>query len=180
LVSIGRLAGEKGQLLLIEAAALLKRVEPDFEIVLIGDGPMRAQLQKAITDRGLGSNVRLVGWMDSAGVREQLLLSRALVMPSFAEGLPVVIMEALALGRPVLSTSIAGVPELVKDGTNGWLVPAGSAEALAEGMRRALGAGTDQLAAMGRSGIEAVSREHNASIEAGKLAEAFGAPPRHK
>ena len=178
LVSIGRLSEQKGQLVLVEAAALLKRVEPDFEIVLIGDGPMRGQLQKAITDRGLQSTVRLAGWMDSAGVREQLLLSRALVMPSFAEGLPVVMMEALALGRPVVSTSIAGIPELVKDRVNGWLVPAGSAEAMAEGMRQALEASPEQLEQMGRSGIEAVSREHNAATEAAKLAEAFIATAR--
>ena len=175
LVSIGRLSEQKGQLVLVEAADLLRHSVASFEIVLIGDGPMREQLQKAITDRGLESHVRLIGWMDSAGVREQLLLSRALVMPSFAEGLPVVIMEALALGRPVLSTSIAGIPELVKDGVNGWLVPAGSAEALGEGMRRVLDATPGQLAAMGQSGIEAVSREHNAATEAAKLADAFGA-----
>ncbi|HWE94457.1 MAG TPA: glycosyltransferase family 4 protein, partial [Tepidisphaeraceae bacterium] len=171
LVSIGRLSEQKGQLVLIEAASVVARRQADFELVLIGDGPMRPDIEGAIAAHNLQGNVRLAGWMDSATIRRELLSSRALVMPSFAEGLPVVIMESLALGRPVLSTSIAGIPELVKEGVNGWLVPAGSAEALAEGMLRALSAGAEQLAAMGRAGMEAVSRDHNAAIEAAKLAQ---------
>jgi glycosyltransferase involved in cell wall biosynthesis len=105
-----------------------------------------------------------------------LLASRALVMSSFAEGLPVVIMEALALGRPVLSTSIAGVPELVRDGVNGWLVPAGSVAALAEGMKRALSASPDELSRMGQAGAEAVQQGHNLATEVAKLALLFTRP----
>ena len=73
---------------------------------------------------GLGEHVTLAGWKDANQIRDLVARSRALVMPSFAEGLPVVIMEAMALGRPVISTSIAGIPELVEDGVNGYLVPA--------------------------------------------------------
>jgi glycosyltransferase involved in cell wall biosynthesis len=82
-------------------------------------------------------------------------------------------MEALALGRPVLSTAIAGVPELVQDGVNGWLVPAGSVESLAAGMRRALAASPDELATMGRAGAAAVARDHNLAAEVAKLAAIF-------
>lgn len=177
LVSIGRLSEQKGHRVLIEAAGLVARELPGFELILIGDGPMRGEIEKAIAAQNLHSSVRLAGWMDSVTIRNELLASRALIMPSFAEGLPVVIMEALALGRPVVSTSIAGIPELVKEGENGWLVPAGSAEALAEGMLRALRADPGQLAAMGRAGIEAVSREHNAATEAAKLAQLFQSSP---
>ena len=175
LISIGRLSEQKGQTLLVRAAALLAREGIDFELVLVGDGPLRPQLEAEIAASALRDRVRLLGWRTSAQVRDELLASRALVMSSFAEGLPVVIMEALALGRPVISTAIAGIPELVRDGTNGWLVPAGSAERLAEGMRRALSASTEELARMGLAGADAVSDAHNVSTEVAKLALLFSA-----
>ena len=77
--------------------------------------------------------VRITGWISSDQVREEILAARALVLPSFAEGLPVVIMEAMALRRPVISTYVAGIPELIHPGEHGWLVPAGDVEALAVG-----------------------------------------------
>jgi glycosyltransferase involved in cell wall biosynthesis len=170
LVSIGRLSEQKGQLILIEAAAMLARQGTEFELVLVGDGPLRRNIEAAIARHAIGRQVRLAGWMDSIAVRKELLASRALVMPSFAEGLPVVIMESLALARPVLTTAIAGIPELVKDGINGWLVPAGSAPALADGMRRVLKTTADDLEKMGKAGAAAVARDHCASLEAAKLA----------
>jgi colanic acid/amylovoran biosynthesis glycosyltransferase len=96
------------------------------------------------------------------------------VLPSFGEGLPVAIMEALALGRPVVSTYIAGIPELVKPGENGWLVPAGSVEDLVEALREVLGASIEQLEAMGQHGADAVAAEHDVNREAQKLAQLFG------
>jgi colanic acid/amylovoran biosynthesis glycosyltransferase len=173
LISIGRLSEQKGQALLVRAAAILAKQGIEFELALVGDGPLRAQLEAEIVANGLQGKVRLLGWKNSSEVRDELLASRAMVMSSFAEGLPVVIMEALALGRPVLSTAIAGVPELVRDGVNGWLVPAGSVEALAEGMKRALSATPDELARMGRNGAESVARDHNLATEVTKLASLF-------
>lgn len=173
LVSIGRLAEQKGQLVLIEAAAIVARQRPDFELVLIGDGPMRGDIENAIARHNLQPKVRLAGWLNSDAIRRELLAGRALVMPSFAEGLPVVIMEAMALGRPVISTAIAGIPELVQNEVNGWLVPAGSAEALADAMLRALSLNSEELASLGRLGIEAVARHHDAATEATKLAQLF-------
>lgn len=181
LVSIGRLSEQKGQALLVRAAALLEKEGIEFELALIGDGPLRAQLESEIAANQLQQKVRLLGWKNSRDVRDELLASRALVMSSFAEGLPVVIMEALALGRPVLSTAIAGVPELVRDGVNGWLVPAGSVDALAEGMKRALSAGPDELSRMGRAGAQAVQQGHNLAAEVAKLALLFKtAATRHQ
>ncbi|MFX6230642.1 glycosyltransferase, partial [Acinetobacter baumannii] len=78
----------------------------------------------------LANVIRILGWKSSAEVRAEIERSRALVLPSFAEGLPVVVMEALALSRPVISTRIAGIPELVEDGVNGWVVAPGSVDAL--------------------------------------------------
>src|SRR6185437_10648175 len=104
-----------------------------------------------------------------------LLASRALVLPSFAEGLPVVIMEAMALRRPVISTYVAGIPELVEDGVQGWLVPAGDIDALVGAMQNCLDAQPETLQRMGNAALEKVSRLHDVSVEAGRLAQLFAA-----
>jgi glycosyltransferase involved in cell wall biosynthesis len=91
------------------------------------------------------------------------------VLPSFAEGLPVSIMEAFALGRPVISTYVAGIPELVRPGENGWLVPAGNVEALAAALRELLDAPADRLDALGAAGARAVRERHSADTEAARL-----------
>ncbi len=109
-----------------------------------------------------------------------MLGCRAMVLPSFAEGLPVVIMEALALGRPVISTYVAGIPELVEPQKTGWLVPAGSVEALKSAMREALSSPVDELSRMGRNGAQSVAEQHDVQREAAKLAELFKTlPHRH-
>jgi glycosyltransferase involved in cell wall biosynthesis len=166
LVSIGRLCEQKGQLLLVEAMARLHREGRAAELVLIGDGVLRREIEAAIARNSLEKNVHLLGWADSATVRRTLDESCAFVLPSFAEGLPVVIMEAMARARPVLSTFVAGIPELVLPGRNGWLVPAGSVDALADGVRQILDAPLGQLAEMGLCAREDVRRQH----EIGKIA----------
>ncbi len=173
LVCVGRLAEQKGQQVLIEAAAKLHAEGRDFEIVLVGDGVMRPEIERLIQTHGLGGKVRIAGWMSNEQVRQQLLESRAMVLPSFAEGLPVVVMEALAMRRPVISTYVAGIPELVEPGTSGWLVPAGAVEPLAAAMREALSADGSQLQSMGEAGRRRVAVQHNATTEAGKLLELF-------
>lgn len=181
LVCVGRLSGEKGQLLLVQAAGLLRDRGLDFELVLVGDGPLRAEIEALIARLDLGGHVRLVGAQDGDGVRRAMLAARALVHPSFAEGLPVVIMEALALGRPVISTYVAGIPELVRPGETGWLVPAGSVEPLAQAMATTLSADPVQLRAMGRTGAALVRQHHHAAVEAARLAalirQAHGSGP---
>jgi colanic acid/amylovoran biosynthesis glycosyltransferase len=170
LVTVGRLAEQKGQLLLVEAAARLRDRGPDFELVIVGDGPMRVEIQQLIDRLGLRDRVRITGFLDNRAVRRELEAARALVLPSFAEGLPVVIMEALALGRPVIATHIAGIPELVEPGRNGWLIPAGAVEPLVEAMAEALAADPDELDRMGRAGAARAVLQHDAAAEAGKLA----------
>jgi colanic acid/amylovoran biosynthesis glycosyltransferase len=96
LVCVGRLCEAKGQLLLIEAAARLAAAGVSFELVLAGDGPLRAQLEALAGKLGVGRHVRITGWISGADVRREILAARAMVLPSFAEGLPVVIMEAMA------------------------------------------------------------------------------------
>lgn len=173
LVCVGRLCEQKGQLLLVEAAARLMREGLEFELVLAGDGELRAPIEAAVARLGLGPRVRITGWLSNERVREEILAARALVLPSFAEGLPVVLMEALALGRPVISTYVAGIPELVEPQGSGWLVPAGDVDALARAMRAALVASPVELAALGRRGAERVRAQHDARREAGKLSVLF-------
>lgn len=173
LVCVARLGEQKGHLLLLEASARLKKEGMDFQLVLVGDGPMRRQIETRIHELNLEDRVRLTGWVSEKKVREAIVGSRALLLPSFAEGLPVVLMEALALGRPVVATYVAGIPELVESGANGWLVPAGSVDAFAEAMRTALRAPPAQLEQMGKMGAKRVAEEHNAFREAAKLVALF-------
>lgn len=173
LVNIGRLAEQKGQLLLVAAAARLRELGRTFEIVVIGDGELRPELEQRIAALRLQDHVKLVGWQSGEQVRAHLLASRGLVLPSFAEGLPVVIMEALALRRPVVTTQIAGIPELVRHGECGWLVPAGDIEALAHAMGDLLDAPTTTLDRLGENGARLVARDHDARTEAKKLLELF-------
>ena len=175
-VCVGRLCEAKGQLLLIDAFALLERKGVDFELVLAGDGPMRAEIERRIAAHGLGAKVSITGWISSDRVREEILAARALVLPSFAEGLPVVIMESLALRRPVLTTFVAGIPELVCDGENGWLFPAGSVQAIAAAVEECLATPPERMAAMGESGRRSVGLRHAIDTEAAKLAELMRAP----
>jgi glycosyltransferase involved in cell wall biosynthesis len=171
LVSVGRLSEQKGQLLLIEALGQLAREGAEFELVLVGDGELRPQVEAAIAQHNLTERVHITGWASGDEVREHLLSARAMLLPSFAEGLPVVIMEALGLGRPVLSTYVAGIPELVTPGENGWLVPAGSVTHLVTALRDVLATPTATLEAMGAAGREAVLARHDVRVTAKSLAD---------
>ncbi len=174
LLSIGRLCEQKGQLLLIEAASVLRREGRAFDLALIGDGELRSDLERLIASRGLTEQVRLLGWASSEVIRSALDDSCALILPSFAEGLPVVIMEAFARARPVLSTFVAGIPELVVPGRNGWLVPAGSVDDLAGGMRAILDTPRERLREMGLHGRDDVKRWHDSDALARVLISHFG------
>jgi colanic acid/amylovoran biosynthesis glycosyltransferase len=175
LLCVGRLSEEKGQILVVRAAQILAQRGLTFEVLLAGDGPLRAPIEAEIRQRGLEDAVRILGWVDNPRVRELLLDSRALVVASFAEGLPVVIMEAFALNRPVISTWIAGIPELVQNGANGWLITAGDVEALADAMHQALTAAPPDLLALGRNGQARTRKLHDATVEAAKLRALFAA-----
>lgn len=173
LVCIGRLCPEKGQVLLLEAVRKLVEQGIDIEVTMIGDGPLRADLEAKVAQWDLSQNMRFLGWQSTEQVRACLQASRGLLLPSFAEGLPIVIMESLAMGRPVITTWIAGIPELVEHGISGWLIPAGSLDAVVDAIRQALSTPVDELFEMGCRGREKVLSEHNATIEATKLAHLF-------
>lgn len=174
LIAIGRFAGQKGLPVLIEAMAQVRDRAPDVTLTLAGDGELRPHIEAQIARAGLGAQIRLAGWLDEAGVRAQLAGSHALVLPSFAEGLPMVVMEAFAAGRPAVATTVAGIPELVTRET-GILVPAGDAEALATAILDFAAKPRKELAAMGAAGRRAVLARHDAGAEAAKLATLFTA-----
>lgn len=168
LCCVARLSGQKGLPLLLEAAANLAARGKDFHLTLVGGGEMQDEIERQIAAAGLQDRVTLAGWASADEVRRILQASRAMVLPSFAEGLPVVIMEALALVRPVITTMIAGIPELV-DSACGWLVPAGDVDALVDAMASAIAQSPDVLEAMGRCGRERVLAMHRADSNAAAL-----------
>lgn len=171
LVCVARLSAQKGLPLLIEAVGRLRDL-PGFRIDIIGDGDQRPNIEARIAELGIGDRLRLLGWCAPDRVVSEVATARAFVLPSFAEGLPVGIMEAMALGRPVIATAIAGIPELV-DAQTGWLIPAGSVRALTGAIRAALDASTETLAAMGEVGRARVREHHHPDANAAILAELF-------
>ena len=168
LCCVARLSAQKGLPLLIEAAGKLKARGGDFQLTLVGDGEMRPVIEEQIARLGLTGSVSITGWASSEDVRKTILSSRAMILPSFAEGLPVVIMEALALGRPVVASRIAGTPELV-DETCGWLIPAGDVDAIAVAMEQALSASSETIEAMGAEGRRRVLADHDATANGAAL-----------
>lgn len=173
LVCVGRLSAQKGHPVLIEAFARLVRSGVEARLVLAGDGELRKEIETQIAAAGLQGRVEITGWIDEAEIRRRILASRGLVLASFAEGLPMVIMEALALGRPVIATAIAGIPELVRPGENGWLVTAGRADQLAMAMRELLETPAARLDAMGQAGRAVVRERHNTLTEGERLERLF-------
>lgn len=169
LVCVGRLSKEKGQPLLIQAAALLHAAGTPVEITLVGDGPMRAELEKMITFHGLTGCVHITGWLDSQGIENQLQQARGLVVSSLSEGLPVVIMEAMANRRPVIAPYLSGIPELVISGATGWLYPAGDVGALASAMKACIDAPAADLSELGERAHRRVWESHNIDTETQKL-----------
>jgi colanic acid/amylovoran biosynthesis glycosyltransferase len=172
IVCVGRLARAKGHFLLIEAASRLAAEGYDFELRFVGDGELRPELEEQIDRAGLRDRVVITGWASSDEVRAEMRAARMLVVASFAEGLPVVIMEALAMGRSVLTTDVAGIPELVSEDC-GWLIPAGSMERLLDGLRKALRTSDRELERMGRTGQARVRKMHDADKAATQLRRLF-------
>jgi glycosyltransferase involved in cell wall biosynthesis len=175
-VCIARLSTQKGLPLLIAACERLRDAGEQFALTIIGGGELRESLDQEIERRRLAGVVTLAGICPTPDMHRRLRGARAFVLPSFAEGLPMTIMEAFALSRPVVTTMIAGIPELVDDEC-GWLIPAGSVEALAEAMKSALHAPAAELSRKGAVGRERVLRQHSVRITAAEIVHAIEARP---
>jgi colanic acid/amylovoran biosynthesis glycosyltransferase len=171
LLFVGRLAAVKGLPILLDAFAALRR-SFELELLLAGDGPDRPALQAQCEALGIADCVRFLGYQSLAEVQGLLREADVFVLPSFAEGVPVVLMEAMSAGVPVVATRIAGIPELVEHERTGLLVPPGDAGLLAEQVARLLN--DPQLA--GRllaAAKQKVADEFNVHTEAGRLFELF-------
>lgn len=180
LLCVGRLSKEKGQLLLIEAARELAATGEAPDIVLAGDGPMRGEIESLVARYGLDGKVRITGWLDARGVEAELRQARALVVPSLSEGLPVVIMEAMAHRRAVIAPYLAGIPELVQHGTTGWLFAASDTSGLAEAIRSCMASDPAALQAMGDAAHARVWTLHHVDVEAERLATLFHLSAAHE
>ena len=123
LIYVGRLAHEKGVSVLIRSLIKLKQEGVAYELTLVGDGPERRELEKLVASQGLQANIIFHGYADQNTVRQKLLASDIFVLPSFAEGVPVSFMEAMASGVPVVGTNVGGVSELIEHGVTGLVVP---------------------------------------------------------
>ena len=180
ILCVGTLHEVKGQGYLVEACRLLAETGADITCTLVGDGPDRAALVRRIAAAGLEGRVALAGRRTRGEVAELLSRAHVLVSPSVPtaegkrEGIPVVLMEAMASGVPVVASGISGIPELVEDGTTGLLVPPRDSSALASALRRLHDdpALRERLARAGRGMVE---REFDVRRNAGELVRRFRA-----
>jgi glycosyltransferase involved in cell wall biosynthesis len=184
IVAVGTLHEVKGQAHLIEACRLLAERGVAFTCRFIGEGPDRAALAARIERYGLGDRVELVGQMTSEGVAAELAAADVLVAPSVPtrsgkrEGIPVVLMEAMATGLPVVASRLSGIPELVTDGVDGLLVPPADDAALTEALAR-LAADPRLRASLGAAGRATVMRDFDVDRNAAALAARFAASAGH-
>jgi glycosyltransferase involved in cell wall biosynthesis len=171
LLTVARLVPGKGLDVLIDALARLKRRGVAVEAEIVGDGPDRERLAARVQKLGLDGHVRLLGPASQERVREHYAGATLFCLPSFSEGVPVVLMEAMAMELPVVATRITGIPELVDEGASGFLVPPGRPDLLADSLERALRAAPAERQAMGAAGRARVEAEFDQAQSAERLLE---------
>ena len=182
LLAVARLQEKKGIDVLIDACALLRDRGVAFEVLGHGDGPTRDALAAQVARLGLGAEVRLGGSIPQEEVARAMRACHVVVLPcredrtGDMDGIPTVFMEAMATGRPVVSCPISGIPELVRDGESGLLVPPDDPPALAAAIAR-LAADEALRVRLGRQGRALVERQHDQRLNARRLLELMGAAP---
>jgi glycosyltransferase involved in cell wall biosynthesis len=172
LLYVGRLAAEKGLPVLLDGLNKLLSDQPDLILTIVGDGPDRYLLEQQVSNLNLQEHVCFVGYQSQASVRSYLEETDVFILPSFAEGIPVVLMEAMAAGVAVVATQIAGIGELVQSGVNGYLVPPGDQDSLIECLNYLV----DNPEIRSRFGVlarEKVEKDFNALLEIEKLYRLF-------
>lgn len=169
---VGRLVHLKGPTLLVEPVADLKRRGLVVEATLVGEGPKRSSLEALIEALGVADQVTLAGSVGQDTIRSFYAESDLFCLPSFGEGVPIVLMEAMAMGLPVVTTRITGVPELVEEGRSGLLVTAGRRDELADALE-ALARDPERRSVMGRAGRAKVASEFELHRSAEQLREIY-------
>jgi colanic acid/amylovoran biosynthesis glycosyltransferase len=132
LLSVIRLSEQKNPLMIVRVAEILKNKNCNFKWIIIGSGPLEAEVKQAIAEKKLSDSIELLGARTPDEVKNYLLESNICTLTSNDEGIPVFLMEAMAIGRLVLTTAVGAVTELVEDGVNGFLSPPGNPELMAE------------------------------------------------
>ncbi len=174
LLFVGRLAAAKAPHLLVRSIAELRKSGKDVSLTVVGDGPLRASLEKMITRLNLQDHVSLAGSCNFDRVIGFYRHSDIFVLPSFAEGVPVVLMEAMALQVPCISTWITGIPELITDQVDGLLIAPASVSAMVEAVSRLID--DPELAGrIGRAGREKVLSKYNLELNSALLGKALQA-----
>lgn len=144
LLAVGRFVEKKGFIYLIQACRHLKQLNVDFQLSLVGDGPLKAALEQEVAKLDLGDRVIFTGPKSTEEVRQAMTEADVVIVPSVTsttgemEGLPVVIMEAMATGVPVVASAHSGIPEIVQDGKTGYLTPEKDAQAIAQAIVKTL------------------------------------------
>jgi glycosyltransferase involved in cell wall biosynthesis len=169
---IGRLVPEKGQAVLLEAVAALAGRGLDVRVTLAGEGSLRTDLERLAERLEIGPRVEFLGAVGQHRLRELYERASIFCLPSFGEGVPIVLMEAMAMEVPVLSTRIAGIPELIESGRDGILVPPGRADELATALQ-ALLTNPSLRRELGSQGRKKVLREFDAERSAEQLHRIF-------
>ena len=172
MLTVQRLYRRKGVHEFIEAAALVAGECPHTKFLIVGDGPERAPLDQFVTARGLRERVTFAGAVENAGLPPYYAAADLFLFHTFHEGLGIVLLEATASGVPVVTTAAGGTVDIVRDGDNGVVVPAGDSRALASAAIRLL---RDDLArtTLGRNGQERARREFDWDIIAGRYLDVF-------
>jgi colanic acid/amylovoran biosynthesis glycosyltransferase len=173
LLYVGSLAAPKGQLILIAALdRLIKEGRTQIHLRLVGDGPMRPHLEHMIAERNLTPHVTLEGACNQDRVLEFYREASLFVLPSFAEGVPVVLMEAMAMEIPCIATWIAGVPELIRHGIDGWLIPPGNEHEFAAAIAKLIG-DPELRQRLGQAGRARVQEQYELQRNTEHLAEVY-------
>jgi glycosyltransferase involved in cell wall biosynthesis len=177
-LAAGRLIEKKGFDVLIEACALLRRRNCAFQCWILGDGPLRGRLARLTAHAGLEAHVTFRGWQPAQAVAAAMRSSALLAVPSRVnrgdrDGIPNVMLEAMSAGRPVVATTVSGIPEAVGHGTTGLLVPPGDAAALADAIEL-LVRDPERARAMGAAGRVRAMRDFELTASSRRLATLFG------
>ena len=169
---VGRLVPEKGQAVLLEAVARLREEGREVRVKLAGEGELRPHLEGCCRELGIADCVTFLGPVSQERIRDLYGEAAIFCLPSFAEGVPVVLMEAMAMGLPVVTTRIAGIPELVEDGAGGVVVAPGRADELARRIAALLD-DPGKRHELGAAGREKVLAEFDAEGSAAQLHDLF-------
>lgn len=178
ILSVGQLQERKGLSYLVEACSFLGERGIQFECRIIGEGPLRPILQDQIQRLGLENFVRLLGALPHEEVIAQYQEATVFALPAILgkdgdrDGIPNVILEALSMGLPVVSTAHSGIPEVIEEGVNGLLVPPEDAKALSSALERVI-CNPEMQSAFGKAGRQIVADRFNPEKNARRLLEAF-------